>query len=246
MSCFQGTSKSHKSLDIKYRHIRKSLVTSYNVNYNVNKMSAKLNFFTESVCLIFNLLQTQPYYISPITLLCRVVFIWWHKYQSSSFSQPKKKTKSCKAQWRCKERNRKKKKDFNYTTQSRAPVLAFINSLEQASAYFQHPDEENGWGKRNRWLTVQIGKHNKKFKMPHFLVQGFDYPVSFLEGLISVYFCVYVCIVHFPGIFIINTEQHWNVFQKVQFTELFLQLNPWSSAEHLYSVSLLFRRDHRN
>lgn len=36
------------------------------------------------------------------------------------------------------------KKDFHYAIQSRAPVLEFINSIEQAAAYFHYPDEAGG------------------------------------------------------------------------------------------------------
>lgn len=40
--------------------------------------------------------------------------------------------------------------------------------------------------KKNRSLTVQIGKHNKTFKIPFFFfTQTFDYPVPLSEWLIS-------------------------------------------------------------
>lgn len=72
-------------------------------------------------------------------------------------------------------------------------MLEFINSIEQAAAYLQLPDEAGEERKKEiGWLTVQIGKYNKTFKVPHFLTQAFDYPVSLLgELLIFLYFCVY-------------------------------------------------------
>lgn len=38
-------------------------------------------------------------------------------------------------------KDRNRKKGFNYKAEYRAPVLEFINTTEQAAAYLQHPDE---------------------------------------------------------------------------------------------------------
>lgn len=191
MSCFQNASKSHKSIVKKHRHIRKSQVTN-----NVNNMSAKLSFCTESVHPNFNLFQTQLCYINPITLLYRG-FLFGNINTNSQFFQPP----AIQLIAMQKKKKVKHSKDAKRGIGKRKRVLILQynqehlcwNSLTPLSRQLHICNILMRQGEKNesRWLTVQIGKHNKTFKVPHFLTQAFDYPVSLLDLMISLYFWLY-------------------------------------------------------